>query len=183
MRTTPPFLFTTQRLGFRFWCNTDTEPFAAINSDPDVMEFFPTTLNTDESIAFIQRVQQHCAEYNYGFYAVELLESREFIGFIGFSHPRFTSFFTPCVEIGWRLAKQHWGMGLATEGARACIEYGHTVLGMRTIYSFTATTNKRSERVMKKIGMQKVGEFDHPMLPDTSPLQRHVLYHIAPPME
>lgn len=152
-----------------------------MNSDPVVMEFFPSILTTDQSLAFIQRIQQHFKERGYGLYAVETLDKHEFIGFIGFAHPHFDSFFTPCVEIGWRLGKQYWGEGLATEGAQGCLNYGFTTLGFRDIYSFTATINTRSERIMSKIGMKHIGEFNHPTLPDNSPLQRHVLYHIAHP--
>lgn len=173
------FCFTTERLGFRHWHPSDTEPFIAMNSSTTAMEFFPSPLNRNESLAFIQRIQNHFQEHGYGLYAVETLSNHEFIGFIGFSHPRFDSFFTPCVEIGWRLAVQHWGKGFATEGARACIEYGFAALDFRDIYSFTATINTRSERVMAKIGMKYIGEFNHPALPENSQLQRHVLYHIT----
>ncbi|MCB0586152.1 MAG: GNAT family N-acetyltransferase [Phaeodactylibacter sp.] len=172
------YLFSTPRLGFRHWKEADLPAFTAINEDEAVMEYFPAALSPEETRKFFQRILRHFRDHGYGLFAVDRLDTGRFIGFIGFSHPRFEAFFTPCVEIGWRLAKAEWGQGLATEGAIACLKYGFGQLGFREVYSFTATTNLASERVMQKIGMEKVGEFGHPLLNEDSPLYRHVLYRI-----
>ena len=143
------------------------------------MKHFPATLPAEATEKLFRRFQQHFSDYGYCFFAADRLDTGRFIGFIGFSHPRFDSFFTPCVEIGWRLARSEWGQGLATEGAGTCLDYGFTQLGFQEVFSFTATTNKASERVMQKIGMEKAGEFGHPLLEKDSPLYRHVLYRIG----
>lgn len=109
---------------------------------------------------------------------MEVKESKEFIGFIGFHRPSFEADFTPCIEIGWRLKRDAWGKGYATEGAKACLKYGFTELNFKEVYSFTAKINKPSEKVMKKIGMQYVKEFDHPKLEPNNKLCKHVLYVI-----
>ena len=174
------YYFTSERLGFRNWTDDDTEPFAALNADPRVMEFFPNVRTKIETEEFLMRVTQQFHEYGYGWFAVDELACGNFIGFIGISHPKFETFFTPCLEIGWRLAKEYWNKGYATEGAQACLDYAFTILKVNEVYSFTAVQNIRSENVMKKIGMLKIGEFDHPMLPG-SWLERHVLYKISNP--
>ncbi len=170
------YLFKTQRLGFRPWRETDLESLAALNADPVAMEYFPVTLTRDETAAMIARFSAHFEEHGYCFFPVDLLETGECIGFIGLSNPRFESYFTPCVEIGWRLSRSVWGKGLATEGALGCLEYAFSSLDIPRIYSFTSVYNHRSQRVMIKAGMEKVGEFDHPSIPEGHWLQRHVLY-------
>jgi ribosomal-protein-alanine N-acetyltransferase len=174
-----PFLFETERLRFREWLPKDAEPFAALNADPIVMEYFPKILSREESDAFIARIEESFRTNGFDIFAVEEKQNGDFIGFIGFSRPRFKESFTPCIEIGWRLAKEYWGNGYATEGAKGCLDHGFKTLGLDEIYSFTATTNLRSERVMQKIGMKKIGEFNHPSLDPTSSLYRHILYKIA----
>ncbi|MCB0557986.1 MAG: GNAT family N-acetyltransferase [Lewinellaceae bacterium] len=173
------YLLTSPRLGFRPWEEADLPAFTAINQDAAVMEHFPATLRPEETEHLFLRLRQHFRDYGYCFFAVDRLDTGHFIGFIGLSHPRFDSFFTPCVEIGWRLARAEWGQGLATEGALACLDYGFNQLGLSEIYSYTPATNKASERVMQKIGMEKAGEFGHPLLAEESPLYRHVLYRIG----
>ena len=170
------YYFTSARLGFRSWKPEDLEPFATLCADPEVMEFFPSVLTRGQTAAFIERINSHFAEHGYGWFAVELLEAKEFIGFIGIGHPRFESFFTPCFEIGWRLAKEYWNSGYATEGALACLDYAFNKLEATEVYSFTAKTNLKSEYIMQKIGMEKAGEFEHPMLEEGSPLRLHVVY-------
>lgn len=117
-------------------------------------------------------------QYGYGFFAVERKDNGEFIGFTGLTHPGFEAEFTPCVEIGWRLSKQNWGQGFATEAAMACLKFGFQELGLNEIYSFTSVHNLRSEQVMKKIGMIKEGYFEHPLMDDGHFLKQHVLYKI-----
>lgn len=173
-----PFKFRSKRLGFRLWSDQDITPFVRLNADPEVMEFFPSTLSREQTVAMMDRINRQHAEHGYGLYAVEELNSGEFVGFIGLSIPTFESWFTPCVEIGWRLRKDVWNKGLATEGAQRCLHYAFENLRLETIYSFTAALNKRSERVMEKIGMTRVGEFDYPKVAPESPLRKHVVYKI-----
>jgi RimJ/RimL family protein N-acetyltransferase len=168
----------TPRLILRQWTIADHEPYIQLNKDNDVMEFFPSTQTDEETRAQIERLSTHIDQHGYGFFAVERKDNHEFIGFIGLSHPRFESYFTPCVEIGWRISKANWNQGFATEAAKACLNFGFNQLGLDTIYSFTSVHNVRSEKVMIKIGMEKTGEFDHPLLEDGHFLQKHVLYKI-----
>jgi len=173
------YLFKSERLGFRNWLQKDWLPFAKINSDSEVMEFFPKVLTEDESNALAERLHAHFLDNGFTFYAVEKLDNQEFIGFIGLVKTPYQTSFTPCVEIGWRLKKSAWNLGFATEGAKRCLEYGFADLGLKEIYSFTAGINFRSEKVMKRIGMKKDGEFLHPKVPIGNLLSRHVLYCIT----
>jgi ribosomal-protein-alanine N-acetyltransferase len=174
-----PNVIFTNRLILRHWRDEDTEPFIKINKDPEVMRFFPSTQSADETLALITRIQNHFNDYGYGAYAVERIDTGQFIGFTGFSHPSFKSHFTPCVEIGWRLGKEHWNQGFATEAAKACLNYGFENLGLNEIYSFTATLNLPSINVMEKAGLKKIGGFEHPAVADRHKLKTHVLYKIA----
>jgi RimJ/RimL family protein N-acetyltransferase len=171
---------TTDRLLLRRWRDSDRLPFRQINADPRVMEFFPELLTAEESDALFDRTQEHFRRHNFGPFAVELLETKSFIGFIGLSVPSFEAPFMPAVEIGWRLAYEHWGKELATEGARAVLKFGFTTLGLDQIVSFTTPGNLRSRRVMEKLSMthNDCDDFDHPGLPDGHPLRHHVLYRI-----
>jgi len=147
------------------------------------VEFFPSAYTADETLAQIERVTRHINEYGYGFFAVERKDNGDFIGFTGLSHPRFESWFTPCVEIGWRLSKANWNQGFATEAALACLDFGFKKAGVEKIYSFTAAANIRSENVMKKIGMTAAGYFDHPAIADGHVLKPHILYRIDNPKQ
>jgi len=170
----------TSRLLLRRFVEEDREPFARINADPRVMEFMPACLSRHESDLLIDQLEDHFRKLNFGLYAVELRETRAFIGFLGLATPRFEAHFTPCVEIGWRLSADHWGRGLATEGARAVARHAFEVLRLDALVSFTAPANIRSRRVMEKIGMihDPSGDFDYPGLPEGHPLRRHVLYRL-----
>jgi RimJ/RimL family protein N-acetyltransferase len=152
-----------------------------MNADPAVMEFFPAPLTRVESDALVDRILAHFSARGFGVSAAELKATGEFIGFIGLAVPRFEAHFTPCVEIGWRLAAAHWGTGLATEGATAVLDYAFGTLGLREIVSFTSAVNMRSRKVMEKIGMTRnpADDFDHPNLPEGHWLSRHVLYRKA----
>jgi ribosomal-protein-alanine N-acetyltransferase len=160
------------------WEESDRELFAKMNANKEVMRYFPKTLDFKETDNFLNRVQEHFKENGYGLWAVELKDTNEFIGFIGFLNATFEAEFTPCVEIGWRLDNKYWNNGYATEGAKTCLEYGFNKLNLNAIYSFTAEPNKPSENVMKKIGMKKIGEFKHPRVEEGSPLKPHILYKI-----
>jgi RimJ/RimL family protein N-acetyltransferase len=172
---------TTDRLCLRRWRPSDRAPFAALNGDPRVMEYFPSTMSREESDALVTSIEAHFERHGFGLWAVEIPTVVPFAGFIGLAIPRFTAHFTPCVEIGWRLAAEQWGHGYATEGARAVLRFGFETLGLREIVSFTVPANRRSRRVMGRIGMRHnpVDDFDHPALPEDHPLRRHVLYRCA----
>jgi len=169
---------TTDRLLLRGWRLADREPFAAMNTDPRVMEFYRQKLSQDESDAYVDRIEAHFEREGFGLFAAELRDTGEFVGYIGLAVPRFEAAFTPCVEIGWRLAAEHWGRGLATEGARAALVWGFESLGLPEIVAYAVPANFRSIRVMQKIGMKRddAGDFDHPNLPPGHALRRHVLY-------
>ena len=170
----------TERLILRLPREADREPFARMNADPWVMEFFPATLSQEESDVLMDRIEAHFENHGFGWCAAELRETSAFIGFIGLAVPRFEAAFTPCVEIGWRLAAEHWGRGLATEGARAVVEHAFADLALKEIVSFTTVANVRSRRVMEKLGMthDAADDFDHPGLPEAHPQRRHVLYRL-----
>jgi RimJ/RimL family protein N-acetyltransferase len=168
----------TERLILRRWKKSDTEPFVALNKDGEVMKYFPALLSEQQTLEFLERIDAFFEQSNYGLYAVEIKTTGEFIGYTGFAKPSFNSFFTPCVEIGWRIAKEFWGMGYASEAGKGCLDYGFKKLGFDRVVSFTSLLNVKSENVMKRIGMTKIGEFDHPNLQPSSPLCRHVLYEI-----
>ncbi|MFC3746629.1 GNAT family N-acetyltransferase [Paenibacillus sp. GCM10012306] len=170
--------FETARLLFRDWEESDLELFSRLNADEEVMTYFPKTLSFEETAAFYKTILSEFKECGFGLYAVEVKESNEFIGFIGFHRATFEADFTPCVEIGWRLKKEAWGKGYATEGAAACLQYGFNTLGFSDIYSFTADVNTPSKNVMQKIGMHFISTFNHPKVEIDSPLSKHVLFHI-----
>lgn len=172
------YIISTARLGLRKWGDTDYLPFAKMNKDIDVMKYFPKTLTDEETASLIYRIDAHFEKHGFCLFAVEKLATKEFIGFTGFMVPSFESFFTPCIEIGWRIKKEEWNNGYATEAAKACLRYGFETLQFEKIYSFTSAINIKSEKLMQKIGMIKEGEFDHPNIPFDSALCRHVVYKI-----
>jgi ribosomal-protein-alanine N-acetyltransferase len=146
------------------------------------MEFYPALLTPEETDASIGRIERHFDRHGFGLYAAEVIETEAFIGYIGLNVPAFEAPFMPAVEIGWRLAFDYWGRGLATEGARAVVRHAFETLRLPGLVSFTAAANLRSRRVMENIGMvhDSGGDFDHPGLPEGHRLRRHVLYRINP---
>jgi RimJ/RimL family protein N-acetyltransferase len=172
------YLFKSERLGFRQWQSSDLIPFARMNADAEVMEFFPSILSREETESFIQRMQDQFIERGYCYYAVDELASSEFIGFIGLSYKTYLAEFTPCVDIGWRISRAHWNQGYATEGAKRCLDFAFHELGVQKIYAVCPKLNMKSERIMIKIGMTKVGEFKHPFLVNNEHLVDCVLYLI-----
>ena len=178
-----PHEIRTERLLLRRWRDADGTAFAAMNADARVMRHFPATLSREESDAVVARIESHFSEHGFGLWAVEVPAVAEFAGFIGLCHPRFDAHFTPCVEIGWRLAAEHWGRGVATEGAMAALDFGFKTLGLDEIVSFTVPANLPSRRVMEKLGMthDPRDDFDHPLLPTGHELRRHVLYRLGNP--
>jgi RimJ/RimL family protein N-acetyltransferase len=174
----------TSRLLLRPWREADLPVFAALNADPIVMEHFPSILDRAASDALAARIQTHFERHGFGLWAVEVPEVTDFIGFIGLAVPSFAAHFTPCVEVGWRLACHHWGKGYATEGARAALEFGFERAGLREIVSFAVPGNRRSLAVMERLGMthDSKDDFDHPALPEGHRLRRHLLYRWAAPV-
>ena len=171
----------TERLLLRPWREDDRLPFASLNADPRVMEYFPSLLTKEESDATVERIFAHIDTHGFGLWAVEVPGRAPYIGFVGLMIPSWQSHFTPCVEVGWRLAQPHWGEGYAPEAARAALRFGFEELDLPEIVSLTVPANRKSRRVMEKIGMHhdEGGDFDHPMLPRGHAQERHVLYRLA----
>nr|WP_281260064.1 GNAT family N-acetyltransferase [Alkalibacterium olivapovliticus] len=161
----------------RDWKESDIDMFSQMNKDSDVMAYFPKTLTEKETLNLYTKIQTEFDQFGYGLYAVELKSTGEFIGFTGFHWATFESSFTPCIEIGWRLKKESWGKGYATEGAMACLNVGFTQLNFDKIISFTAAINDPSRRVMEKIGLTYVKNFDFPGI-DNKHLINHVLFSL-----
>lgn len=169
----------TPRLVLRQWREADRGSFAAINADPAVMEFFPSLQDRAASDAMIDGWRAQIDAQGWGNWAVERRDSGELAGFVGLTRPRRALPFTPCVEVGWRLGRAHWGRGFATEAARTALAYGFENAGLAEIVSFTALVNRRSVAVMEKIGMANArADFDHPALPEGHVLRRHCLYRL-----
>lgn len=173
----PNYIFTSKRLGFRNWKNSDINLLYQINTDKNVMEFFPIIPTKKETEDFIKRMQNQFAEKGFCYFAVDILENNEFIGFIGLSKQTFEADFTPCVDIGWRLKKSVWNKGYATEGAKACLNYGFKKLNLKTIYSVAPILNVESQHIMKKIGMKKYSTFLHPKISNISDLKECIIYY------
>lgn len=171
--------FETERLRLRQWKAADREPFAALNADPRVMEFFPSLFTRSESDAMADRCESLIQERGWGFWAVESKLVGEFIGFVGLHTPSALLPFSPCVEIGWRLAFEYWGKGLASEAASEVLRVAFQSLGLEEIVSFTALENRRSRAVMERLGMRGAGTFEHPQVPENSPLRLHALYRLS----
>jgi ribosomal-protein-alanine N-acetyltransferase len=142
------------------------------------MKHFPSLLSKKESDEYVNAFNRHYRDFGFTFYAIDLLEENRFIGMLGLKRINFEAYFTPGIEIGWRIHKKYWNQGLATEGAKRCIEFAFHKLDLQKIFSFATHTNLPSLRVMQKIGMQKTGEFLHPKIEKTSPLQPMILYQI-----
>lgn len=176
-------MLETDRLLLRRWKPSDRAPFAAMNANPRVMEFFAGCLTREESDRFADRIESDFENWGFGLFAVELKETGAFIGFIGLHNATFQAHFTPCVEIGWRIDEPYWNKGLATEGSRAVIDYAFKTLRLDSLVSFTAPSNATSRKLMEKLGMthDPADDFDHPRLPEGHPLRRHVLYRLKNP--
>lgn len=169
----------TERLLLRQWQEEDKPAFARLNADPMVMEFYPDVLSEEESNAMADRIMGLIAKRGWGLWAVELLNEDNFIGFVGLHEPTHDLPCSPCVEIGWRLVKEYWGYGYATEAAKAALEFAFNAIMLSEVYSFTSTTNIKSEAVMKRINMKNIhNNFEHPIFPIGNPLREHVLYRI-----
>ena len=173
----------TPRLLLRSWREADLPAYAALNADAEVRRWFPGTLTRAESDAQAARLQDHIAAHGFGLWAVEAPGVQPFVGFVGLQHVNFAAPFTPAVEAGWRLAREHWGRGYAAEAARAALAYGFGPLALPEVVAFAVPGNLASRRVMERIGMRHdpADDFDHPGMPEGTPLRRHVLYRAARP--
>ncbi len=168
----------TNRLILRQWCDADFLPFAMLNGDANVMEYYPKTLSEPESNAMAKQLKQLIKKKGWGLWAVEEQATGQFIGFVGLHEPAYDLPVTlPCVEIGWRLAHSYWGKGYASEAARIVLKFAFAELKLKVVYSFTSVINKKSEAVMMRLDMKNgYQNFEHPMLPEGDPLSEHVLY-------
>lgn len=162
----------------RRWTDDDKAPFAEMNSDPEVMRYYPSLLTAEQSDSMVERIEQHFEEHGFGLWALEI--DGRFAGYTGLNSATFDTPMGPHVEVGWRLATWAWGLGYATEAALAALRAGFVDHQLREIYSYTTTTNSRSEAVMSRIGMERRNDldFDHPRTPGWWG-QRHVVYRIG----
>lgn len=165
----------TERLVLRDWKDSDTASFVQMNADERVMEFFLKTLSEEESLELLDKVKAEITTCGFGIFAVERKVDNEFIGIVGLHNITFDVDFAPAVEISWRLLPQYWGNGYAMEAAAACFQLA-AEFDIPEVVAFTSLPNLNSQRVMQKLGMEFVKEFDHPLVPAFHPLLRHVLY-------
>ena len=174
----PAILIKTQRMILRPWRDDDYAPYAALNADPEVRRYWPTTLSSEESDAQAAAFQKHIEQHGFGFWAAEAPGVARFIGFVGLTHAGPDLPFAPAVEAGWRLARNYWGCGYATEGARAALADGFGRLGLAEIVAYAVAVNTPSRRVMERIGMthSAVDDFDRKDRTPDDPLRRHVVY-------
>ncbi len=179
----------TARLLMRRWREPDRDALAAINADPEVMEFFPAPLGRLESDALLDSIEAGFERHGFGLWALQRREPDgtpgvvEPIGFAGLAVPSFEARFTPAVEVGWRLARSAWGHGYATEAGQAALSFGFERVGLKEIVAMTSAANRRSWAVMERLGMSRspAEDFEHPRLAPSDPLRPHVLYRIAAP--
>jgi RimJ/RimL family protein N-acetyltransferase len=175
-----PIQINTPRLLLRQWRDGDREPFARLNADPEVMRYFPGVQDRALSDSSIDLWRAHITDHGWGNWAVETLDAGHFIGFVGLTVPRRALPFMPCVELGYRLAREHWRRGYASEAARGALHFGFAQLGLEEIVAYTALVNTPSRAVMESLAMRNGDEdFDHPALPEGHVLRRHCLYRLA----
>ncbi len=168
----------TERLILRDWREEDIEAFVAISSDPVVMRFYSAIPSREKTVKWVQAMSAKLAAGSLGFLAAELKDNGRFVGFIGLNYPIFDLPIARIPEIGWRIARDLWGQGLAPEGAKACIEYGFETLKLPEIVAYTAGANLPSQRVMEKIGMKRdpTRDYDHPNIAEGHPFRRHLVW-------
>jgi RimJ/RimL family protein N-acetyltransferase len=181
---TPPQRFDTmrtERLLMRRWRESDREPFAALNGDPETLKFFPSTLDRAASDALIDRIETGFDERGYGLWALEVAASGQFIGFTGLNPMPDGVPGAGGMEVGWRLSRPAWHHGYATEAARAALTVAFDGAGLAEIWSMTAVLNEPSQAVMRRLGLTEVARFDHPSVPENSPIRPHVAYYRRAP--
>ena len=181
--TTPQRFDTlrTERLLMRRWRESDREPFAVLNGDAEILKYFPSTLGRAASDALIDRIEACFEELGYGLWALEVTGSGQFIGFTGLNPMPDGVPGAGGIEVGWRLVRQAWHHGYATEAARAALTVAFDGAGLNEIWSMTAALNEPSQAVMRRLGLTEVARFDHPRVPQGSPLRPHVTYHRRAP--
>jgi len=172
------YIFTSERLGFRNWDLLDLDNLFEINSNNNVMQYFPSKLTLKDSKDFIIRMHEMHTNEGFCYFAVEIIKTKEFIGFIGLAKQTYNIDFNPSIDIGWRLHPNYWKKGFAREGAKACLHFAFNQLNISEIVSVAPLINIPSITVMKKIGMQKVKEFKHPFLVDYPALETCALYQV-----
>jgi RimJ/RimL family protein N-acetyltransferase len=170
------YILKTKRLGLRNWLPSDSAPFIELCQDPKVMEFFPAILTKKETLGLIDRLKLHYKKHGYTYFAMDILETREFIGFCGLAVQAWESKFTPCVDMGWRLKQSTWGKGYATEAAKACLEAAENTFGLQEVLAFTPDLNLASQNIMKKIGLKYAGDFQHPKVKDDTRFKTCVVF-------
>src|SRR6185436_18159408 len=170
-----------EKLTLRQWRDSDLEPYAEMNADPEVMRHFPALLSHEESKTSLEKQRRAINERGWGLWVVEV--DGVFAGFTGLNPPNFTAYFTPCIEVGWRFRREFWGRSLAYRAACEVLTFGFVALKLEEIVSFTATSNVRSQRLMERLGFRhdQAGDFEHPLLPEGHALRRHVLYRLQAP--
>ncbi len=168
----------TPRLGLRNWRDADINLAHKMNSNTVVMEYFPKTWSLKETCSFVDRMKDHYDQYGFCYFAVDRLDTNSFIGFIGLMHQTYKTGFDPFIDIGWRLIPEAWGHGFATEGAQACLHFAFTKLLVDKVYAVAPQSNKKSQRVMQKIGMHEHQDFDHPNISKDDPLHKCIAYQI-----
>jgi RimJ/RimL family protein N-acetyltransferase len=175
-----PVELKTERLLLRSWRDADRAPFAALNADPEVMKYFPAPLTRAQSDAMVDAIMYNFEQRGWGLWAVEVTGEVPFIGFVGLNVPNFDAGFTPCIEVGWRLAQPYWGHGYASEAARVAVQFGFAGPELDEILSWTATVNLPSRAVMERLGMTRdpAEDFDHPRVESGHWLRPHVLYRL-----
>lgn len=167
----------TLGLRLRHWAEADRAAFASLNADPEVMRYFPSTLTAEESNTLADRIEAHFHQHDWGLWVAEV--EGDFAGFIGLNTVTFDTGSPNAPEIGWRLAERFWHRGIATEGARSVLDFAFTELQMQRVVSFTSTLNTPSIRVMERIGMHRIGQFEHPRISEGDPLRPHYLYEVT----
>lgn len=170
------YLFKTNRLGIRNWIDSDSPTFIEMGKDKEVMKYFPWLLTDEQTLKFIQRMKKQFDKKGYAYVPIVNLENEEFLGMVGLMDQNYNNYLTDFVDIGWRLKKSEWGKGYATEGALGWLDFGFNEKKIETIYSVAPLLNIGSERVMQKIGLEKVGDMEHPKIPEDNPLRKCCLY-------
>lgn len=161
----------------RRWLDSDREPFAALNADPQTMVFFPQALDREASERLVDLIEERFDQQGYGLWALEIAGTGEFIGFTGLNPMPDGVPGANSVEVGWRLDRHAWHHGYATEAARAALGVAFNGVGLEEIWSITAVLNEPSQAVMRRLGLTEVARFDHPRIPAGHPLRPHVAYH------
>ena len=178
-----PLELHTRRCVLRQWQDSDFEPWARMNADPEVRRYFPEVLDAEQAGAEARRCRDAIAQRGWGMWALEIPGEFQFAGFVGLQVPHFDAPFVPAVEIGWRLARTAWGRGLATEAARAALDFAFDRLALAEVIAMAVPANAASRRVMDRLDMRRdmAGDFDHPRVTTGHPLCRHVLDRTAAP--